>query len=111
MDPYETLDQGLLDYDYLAAHQPGAQHAPYAFLSGELFSADINRIYESLSMPVWLAYGTRGQFSDVDAGRMSEFANWSSQTFDTGGIPTSSSPKRLSWPMTHSEARISGDER
>jgi pimeloyl-ACP methyl ester carboxylesterase len=84
---YEVLDQGLLDYDYLAAHQPDAQHAPYAFLSGELFSADISRVYESLAMPVWLAYGTRGEFSNVDAGRVEGLANWTSQAFAAGGIP------------------------
>ena len=36
-----NIDQGLLDYDYLTTHQPGAQHAPYYFVSGYLFSQDI----------------------------------------------------------------------
>ena len=41
-----AIDPGLLEYDYLTAHQPGAQHAPFAFISGLLFSADITRVYE-----------------------------------------------------------------
>ena len=36
-----NFDEGLLDYDYLTAHQPGAKNAPYAFVSGRLFSKDI----------------------------------------------------------------------
>src|SRR5581483_6035286 len=60
----EAIDQGLLEYDYLTSHQPGAQHAPYAFVSGLLFSADIGRIYDSLAMPVFIAHGVRGDFTD-----------------------------------------------
>lgn len=84
----EAVDQGLLEYDYLTAHQPDAQHAPYAFISGALFSADIARIYESLDLPVWLAYGTRGQFSDVrDTTAVQARGNWTIQSFPTGGLP------------------------
>jgi pimeloyl-ACP methyl ester carboxylesterase len=84
---YAAIDAGLLEYDYLAAHQPDAQHAPYAFISGTLFSADISRVYEALEMPVWLAYGTRGQFSNVDPAQVSGRANWATQAFETGGLP------------------------
>ncbi|MBK9714611.1 MAG: alpha/beta hydrolase [Kouleothrix sp.] len=84
----EAIDQGLLEYDYLTAHQPGAEHAPFAFVSAMLFSADISRVYESLEMPVWMAHGVRGDFTDY--GRAEKFAarpNWEIQTFQTGGIP------------------------
>jgi pimeloyl-ACP methyl ester carboxylesterase len=84
---YAAIDAGLLEYDYLTAHQPGAQHAPYAFISGALFSADISRVYESLDLPVWLAYGTRGEFSDVDPAQLRDRDNWMVQAFDTGGLP------------------------
>lgn len=84
---YTAVDAGLLEYDYLTAHQPGAQHAPYAFISGTLFSADIGRIYEALDMPVWLAYGTRGEFSDVDPAQARGRGNWAVQAFETGGLP------------------------
>jgi pimeloyl-ACP methyl ester carboxylesterase len=91
---YAAIDQGLLEYDYLTAHQPNAQHAPYAFISGGLFSADIDRIYESLELPVWLAYGTRGQFSDIsDTAAVEARGNWTIQAFETGGLPHFEQPE------------------
>jgi hypothetical protein len=83
-----AIDPGLLAYDYLTAHQPGARHAPFAFVSGGLLSADIGHVYEGLELPVWLAHGTRGQFSDFSAaGRVAARGNWVIQPFDTGSIP------------------------
>jgi pimeloyl-ACP methyl ester carboxylesterase len=84
---YTAIDAGLLEYDYLTAHQPDAQHAPYAFIAGTLFSADISRVYESLDLPVWLAYGMRGEFSDVDPTQVRDRDNWTVQAFATGGLP------------------------
>ncbi|HEU4328876.1 MAG TPA: alpha/beta fold hydrolase [Roseiflexaceae bacterium] len=85
---YETIDQGLLEYDYLTAHQPGAQHAPFTFITGGLFSADIDRVYEQLRMPVWLAYGVRGDFGQVrDISNIDRRDNWTLQKFDTGMLP------------------------
>lgn len=84
---YEAIDKGLLDYDYSTAHQPGAEHAPYAFISGRLFSGDINRVYESLTLPVWVPYGKRGSFSVIDPTKMAKFSNWSTQAFETGALP------------------------
>jgi pimeloyl-ACP methyl ester carboxylesterase len=84
----KQIDEGLLEYDYMTTHQPGAQHAPYAFVSGFLFSRDINRIYRSLEMPVWMAHGVRGDFTDYS--RVSEFKakpNWRIETFSTGALP------------------------
>jgi pimeloyl-ACP methyl ester carboxylesterase len=84
---YAAIDAGLLEYDYLTAHQPDAQHAPYAFIAGTLFSADISRVYEALELPVWLAYGKRGEFSDVDPTQVRDRDNWTVQAFETGGLP------------------------
>jgi pimeloyl-ACP methyl ester carboxylesterase len=84
----ERVDAGLAEYDYLTAHQPGAAFAPYHFVAGLLFSADIDRVYESLTLPVFLGYGTRGAFSNVeDTARVREKSNWTLQAFDTGGLP------------------------
>lgn len=82
------IDEGLAEYDYLTTHQPGAQHAPYYFVSGFLFSEDIARIYHSLTLPVWMSHGVRGDFVDYSnktqvAGR----ANWTIQVFSTGAMP------------------------
>ena len=83
----EAVEEGLVDYAWRTTHQPGAQHAPYAFLSGRLFSADIRALYERLAMPVWLAHGTRGDFRDFsEADWVRERPNWSRRAFDTGAL-------------------------
>jgi pimeloyl-ACP methyl ester carboxylesterase len=84
----QAIDQGLLEYDYLTAHQPGAQHAPYCFISAIPFSADINRIYDTLELPVWLAHGVRGDFTDYSGTpRLAARPNWQLRVFQTGGLP------------------------
>ena len=70
----KQIDEGVLDYDYLTTHQPGARHAPYAFVSGRLFSKDIRSVYERLAMPVWMPHGTRGDFQDFSE------AEWAATT-------------------------------
>ncbi len=92
----EAVDQGMLEYDYLTAHQPGAQHAPYAFIAGLLFSADISRVYDALEMPVFAAHGVRGDFTDY--GRLREYAargNWTTAEFQTGAMPYFEVPEQF----------------
>ncbi|HLG81975.1 MAG TPA: alpha/beta hydrolase [Bradyrhizobium sp.] len=82
------IDEGLADYDYLTTHQPGAQHAPYYFVSGFLFSEDIIRIYHSLTLPVWMSHGVRGDFVDYSAKtQVADRANWTIEVFPTGAMP------------------------
>jgi hypothetical protein len=82
------IDEGLADYDYLTTHQPGAQHAPYYFVSGFLFSQDVLRIYQSLTLPVWMSHGVRGDFVDYSNKTMVEGrANWTVEVFQTGAMP------------------------
>jgi pimeloyl-ACP methyl ester carboxylesterase len=84
----KEIDEDLLAYDYLTARQPGAEHAPFYFVSGYLFSRDIGQIYESLALPVWMAHGVRGDF--VDYSRKTVVAskpNWTIDVFDTGALP------------------------
>jgi len=84
----DAVDEGLAAYDDLVTSQPGAEHAPLAFLSGRLFSKDVRRVYEALRMPVWLAHGTRGDFQDFrGAGWVHGCGNWTVQAFDTGALP------------------------
>ena len=48
-----TPPDELIDYAYATAHQPGARHAPYRFLSGQLFSAEAHsNLYAKLELPV-----------------------------------------------------------
>jgi pimeloyl-ACP methyl ester carboxylesterase len=83
-----NFDKGLLDYDYVTTHQPGAQHAPYYFVSGYLFSQDILRIYQDLSMPVWFSHGVRGDFVDYKRKDTVEGKpNWTLTIFQTGAMP------------------------
>ena len=84
----EAIDQGLLEYDYVTAHQPGAQHAPYGFISAIPFSADINRVYDMIEPPVWLAHGVRGDFTDYGGThKLAARPRWELRVFQTGGLP------------------------
>jgi len=84
----DNYDRGLADYDYITTHQPGAQHAPYYFVSGYLFSENILRIYHALTLPVWMSHGVRGDFVDYSAKSSVEGrANWRIDVFQTGAMP------------------------
>lgn len=84
----KRIDEGAFAYAYQASHQPGAEHAPYCFLSGRLFSADIRTIYERLSGPVLVLHGTRGDFQDFsEIGWTRARPNWRVCAFDTGALP------------------------
>ena len=92
----KAIDEGLLEYDYLSTHQEGAQHAPYSFVSGYLFSRDISRIYDSLGHPIWMVHGTRGDFTDYSGkARVEGRANWTIEVFDTGALPHFEEPHRF----------------
>jgi pimeloyl-ACP methyl ester carboxylesterase len=83
-----TIDEGLLEYDYVTTHQPGAENAPYYFVSGYLFSTDAMRLYQSLSMPVWMSHGVRGDFVDYERkDTVQRLPNWTVSVFHTGAMP------------------------
>jgi pimeloyl-ACP methyl ester carboxylesterase len=51
------LDRGLLEYSHSTSHQPGAQYAPLAFVSGELFpSGDPKQAYGNVKVPALVLY-------------------------------------------------------
>ncbi|MEO0615616.1 MAG: alpha/beta hydrolase [Pseudomonadota bacterium] len=84
----DSFDEGLAAYGDVTTHQPGAENAPYAFLSGKLFSRDIRNVYETLKMPVWLPHGTRGDFKDFRGADWARAAgNWQVQAFESGALP------------------------
>lgn len=59
-----TIDEDMARYAELTTRVPGAEHAPLAFLSAQLFSQDSNTVYEQLTQPVWMSHGVRGDFTD-----------------------------------------------
>lgn len=60
------VPEDLIDYDYAAAHQPGAEYAPLYFISGKLFTPDIlDRVYSELRTPT-LAIYDRDSFVSFD---------------------------------------------
>jgi pimeloyl-ACP methyl ester carboxylesterase len=84
----KQIDEGLWAYCVRTARQPGAVHAPTAFLTGSLFSADVTSLYEALALPTLSVHGDRGDFvdyrgEDVVRGR----PNWSFATLRTGALP------------------------
>jgi pimeloyl-ACP methyl ester carboxylesterase len=97
----KRIDEGMFEYAYATAHQPGARHAPYAFVSGRLFSRDIRAVYERLAQPVWMPHATRGDFRDFSAADWARRRpNWTVQPFDTGALPHFEQPDAF---MAHYE--------
>jgi len=83
-----NIDAGLLDYDVLVTRPAGAEHAPLRFLTGFLFSGDSGTLYRSLTQPVWVVHGTRGDF--VRYKGLQAFAGspqWTVDVLPTGALP------------------------
>jgi pimeloyl-ACP methyl ester carboxylesterase len=84
----DTIDDELWRYAVVTTRQPGAEHAPLAFLSGVLFSADIHRVYEQLKLPVWMTHGTRGDFVDYsNKVLVAQRPNWRITVIPGGAMP------------------------
>ena len=88
------IDETLWADCVQSAQQPGARHAPLHFLSRGLFSADIHRVYESLTRPVWMSQGVRGDFTDFRAfSRLRLQQPWQRTVFATGALPYFEAPE------------------
>ncbi len=83
----KQIDEAMYEYAYQSAQQPGACYAPFYFLSGYLFSRDINAIYESLTHPVWMSHGVRGDFTNYCwKESLKQKSNWQFTVFETGAL-------------------------
>jgi pimeloyl-ACP methyl ester carboxylesterase len=92
----KDIDEGLAAYDYQTAHQPGAKNAPFAFVSGRLFSKDIRAVYERVSQPVWMPHATRGDFKDFSGADWVRCRpGWTVQPMPTGALPHFEQPERF----------------
>ena len=84
----KNIDEAMWRYAVATAQQPGAEHAPLHFISGSLFSRDIQNVYECITHPTWLSHGTRGDFTDYDQKTLvASKPNWQISVFDTGAMP------------------------
>ncbi len=84
------VDRELADYSYLVSHQPGARYAPLAFISGQLFTANIRtKVYERLDQPVLVLYD-QDQYTSFEQlpGVLERHANWqAARIVPTKGLP------------------------
>ena len=105
------IDETLWRYCCESVRVPGAEHAPLAFISGALFSADIRDVYERLQCPVWLAHGTRGDFSDFSgAAWVAADERWSVRSFPTGAMPWFETPTAFLEAFGAFLETVGGDE-
>lgn len=82
------IDEEVWRYAVATARQPGAEHAPLQFISGGLFSRDIQNIYEAITQPAWMSHGVRGDFTDYGQKTLlANKPNWRVNVYPTGAMP------------------------
>jgi pimeloyl-ACP methyl ester carboxylesterase len=82
------IDETMWRLAVANAQQPGAEHAPLHFISGGLFSRDIQNVYEALEQPTWMSHGVRGDFTDyAQKSLVAGKSNWRISVFQTGALP------------------------
>ncbi|APW47562.1 alpha/beta fold hydrolase [Rhodoferax antarcticus] len=90
----KAIDEKLWAYNIISARQPNAEFAPLAFLSGILFSADVQDVYQQVALPTLVIHGTKGDFTNykmlnIVGGK----PNWQVQVLETGAMPYFEVPK------------------
>ena len=84
----KEIDEDMFETSCAMAKHPNAHRAPFYFLSGYLFSANIGPAYEALQQPVWMSHGTRGDFTDYSCtGPIEGHSNWQISVFEAGALP------------------------
>lgn len=82
------VPESLVEAAWRCSHQPGAVHAPLDFLCGMLFSRDMPSVYRALRMPIWVAHGERGDFTDYSGlDELEARPNWSRRVYPGGAMP------------------------
>lgn len=90
------IDEQMFEHSWRMTQHPGAHHAPFHFLSGYLFSADIRSVLLRLELPCWLVHGVRGDFTDFSGAKaLAERANWRVTSMDTGALPYFERPEQF----------------
>lgn len=72
------VPQPLIDYAYATARQPGARHAPYRFLAGQLFTREASdTLYAKVTQPVLVVHDRDANVSfDLLPALVAAHANW-----------------------------------
>lgn len=92
----KQIDEEFFRMSCRMARFPGARHAPFHFLSGYLFGADMPTVYASLKQPVWMSHGVRGDFTDFrKVQALADRPNWRISVFDSGALPYFEDPDRF----------------
>ncbi len=89
--------QELIDYAYATSHQPGARHAPFYFLSGQLFTANATEtLYGKLTSPTLVIYDRDANVSfDLLPDFVSAHPNWRTTRVEpTLGLPQWERPQQ-----------------
>lgn len=87
------IDETLLAYNLRSVGQPGARHAPFAFIAGALFTRGAAQLYARLPQPVWVAHGIHGRFNRFDGLQtVQRTSRWQVDAFDTGAMPYFQAP-------------------
>ena len=90
----KAIDEDMWADAVRSAQAPGARFAPLHFLAGDFFSADILSVYESLTQPVWVSHGVRGDFTDYRGqAHLKDRRNWRFSVFDSGALPFFEQPQ------------------
>ncbi|WPL17837.1 acetoin dehydrogenase E2 subunit dihydrolipoyllysine-residue acetyltransferase [Thiorhodovibrio winogradskyi] len=80
----------LIDYAYATAHQPGARHAPFYFLSGQLFTPNpVEQLYAKLELPVLVIHDRDANVNfDLLPALIEKHGNWQATRVEpTLGMP------------------------
>ncbi len=82
--------EAMIDYAYATAHQPGARHAPYYFLAGQLFTRQAaETLYAKLQLPVLVLYDRDANVGfELLPDLVASHSNWTAVRIEpTLGIP------------------------
>lgn len=84
----KEIDEEFFETSLRMARHPHAHRAPFYFLSGFLFSANIAEAYARIEQPVWMPHGDRGDFNDYSRTEPIESkSNWRITEYPTGALP------------------------
>lgn len=91
-------DKGLTRYAHATSHQPGAYHAPIAFLAGDLFTREFrDSLYPLINVPTLVVHDKDGytRFHAL-ASFIERHPHWSAERIaPTKGMPQFEQPAQL----------------